>query len=286
LGVPAFKMQSEVLERRIAVLKKLGVQFELGVRPGVQPSLAQLRAAFEAVFFGAATGAVKPLDVPGADLKGVQQGLTFIAQRNIGLPLEAHPLEIKDQRVVVLGGGDVAMDCLRTALRRGAREAICLYRRDEAHLPANPADYQEAREEGAHFEFLASPTALLGDGIGRVARVLCRRNVLGEPAPDGRLRPEPVPGTEFEVPADVVLVALGFLPTLFPTDGDLREIALGPSGQALVDANLMTNLPGVFAGGTLVHGPAAFLDAVQDARQAAAAIDKYLTEIRANRVIR
>jgi glutamate synthase (NADPH) small chain len=282
LGIPAFKMEKEVLERRIALLEKLGVKFELGVQPGVRPTLAQLRAGFDAVFFGAATGAVKPLEVPGADLKGVQQGLTFIAQRNIGLPLGASPIEVKGRRVVVLGGGDVAMDCLRTALRRGARDALCLYRRDEGHLPANPADYQNAREEGARFEFLAGAAALLGDADGRVTSVRCLRNRLGEPDADGRLQPAPIAGTEFEVPAEVVLVALGFLPTPFPTDGDLMEVALTPGGQAQVNANLMTNLPGVFAGGTLVRGATAFLDAVQDARQAASSIHDYLS-VRASR---
>ncbi|MBI5388042.1 MAG: NAD(P)-dependent oxidoreductase [Verrucomicrobia bacterium] len=275
-GIPAFKMEADVLRLRIEMLEKLGVQFRLGAKPGLAPSLKELRASFDAVFFGAAVGQVKTLEVPGADLRGVHQGLAFIMQKNLGAAIEGARIEVKGRRVVVLGGGDVAMDCLRTALRGGARDVLCLYRRDAAHLPANQFEYENAREEGARFDFRASPVALLGDEQGRVAGVRCVRNALASPEPDGRPRPVPEPGTEFVVPADVVLVALGFVSMPFPTDGDLAEVPLTASGLVVVDENLMTPLPGVFAGGTLVRGAGAFLDAVRDARKAARAIDHYL----------
>ncbi len=279
-GIPAFKMEQRVLGRRIGMLEKLGVRFELGVQPGVNPSLAELRSGFDAVFFGSALGTVKPLEIPGADLAGVQQGLTFLVQQNVGAPVEGVPLEVKDRRVVVLGGGDVAMDCLRTALRRGAAEALCLYRRDAASLPANPHEYQNAREEGARFEFQVSATALLGGPEGRVSQVRCVRTTRGAPEADGRPAPVPLPDTAFDVPADVVLAALGFVANPFPTRGDLQTIPLGPTGLVKVDQNLMTEVPGVFAGGTLVRGASAFLDAVQDARKAAVAINNYLLKRR------
>ena len=279
-GIPAFKMERNVLERRIGMLQKLGVRFELGVEPGLKPSLAELRSGFDAVFFGSALGTVKPLEIPGADLAGVQQGLAFLVQQNVGAPVEGPACEVKGKRVVVLGGGDVAMDCLRTALRRGAADVLCLYRRDEASMPANPHEYQNAREEGARFEFRVSATALIAGPTGAVAEVRCVRTAPGEPEADGRPAARPLTGTEFTVPAEVVLAALGFVATPFPAEGDLRAIGLTPSGLVAVDENLMTEIPGVFAGGTLVRGASAFLDAVQDARKAAVAINNYLLKRR------
>ena len=276
-GIPAYKMEKHVLQQRIAALEKLGVQFRLGVKPGLDPTLTELRSNFDAVFFGAAIGQVKPLDIPGHDLQGVHQGLSFIIQKNVSVPVEMPPIDVKNKRVVVLGGGDIAMDCLRTALRCGAREVLGLYRRDEAHLPASPAEYQNAREEGVRFEFLASPVQLIGNAAGQVATVRCVRTRLGGPDANGRPEPIPVPGSEFDVPADIVLAALGFVSAPLVKNGDLDEIETTPAGLIRVSENLMTNLPGVFAGGTLVRGPSAFLDAVRDARHAAVAIDHFVT---------
>lgn len=275
-GIPSFKMEKSLLERRLALLKKLGANFQLGVKPGVDPSLAQLLAAHDAVFFGAAVGQVKPLDVPGSRGRGVHQGLTFIVQKNVGAPIETDPIEVKDRRVVVLGGGDVAMDCLRTALRLGAAGVTCVYRRAEAHLPANPFEYRNAREEGARFEFQQAPVAILRDPNGEVTHVRCVQTRAGAKEPDGRPLPEMIPGSENDLPADVVLVAMGFVTAPFEASGDLSRIALTPDGRIVVDANLMTCVPGVFAGGTLVRGQSAFLDAVRDARAAARAIHQYL----------
>ena len=271
-GIPSFKMEKQVLSRKLATMEKLGVRFQLGVQPGVRPSLRGLRAEFDAVFFGAALGQVKPLLVPGADLPGVHQGLTFIVQQNVNAPLDVPAIDVAGRRVVVLGGGDVAIDCLRTALRRGAKEVLCVYRRDEANLPANRYEYDNAREDGARFEFLASPVAVLGNSEGRVTAVRFTRTRLGVADTDGRPRPVALLGTEFEIPADVVLVAMGFVAAPFAAEGDLKELAVTPDGRLIVDENLMTNIPGVFAGGTLVRGASAFLDAVHDARKAAASI--------------
>jgi glutamate synthase (NADPH) small chain len=275
-GIPSFRMEHGLLQRRLDLLKKLGVAFRLGVKPGLEPTLRELRANYDAVFFGAALGQVKPLDFPGAALRGVHQGLAFIMQSSLHAPIEAAPIEVRGKRVVVLGGGDVAMDCLRTALRCAASEVVCLYRRGVAQLSANWNEFQNAREEGARFEFLAWPVALLGDASGAVTAVRCVRTRLAEPEPDGRPRPVPVPGTEFDVPADVVLAALGFISAPFAAEGDLKEIPVNSHGCVIVDENLMTGLPGVFAGGTLVRGAAAFLDAVTDARKAARSIHQYL----------
>jgi len=275
-GIPSFKMEKALLERRLALLRKLGVSFQLEVRPGLAPTLAQLLAEYDAVFFGAAVGQVKPLEIPGAHGPGVHQGLTFIAQKNVGAPMDTEPIETAGRHVVVLGGGDIAMDCLRTALRLGAASATCLYRREATHLPANPYEYQNAREEGARFEFQWTPVAVLRNDTGMVTHVRCLKTRPGAPEMDGRPAPEPIPGTERDFPADLVLVAMGFVSAPFQPVGDLSRIALSPDGRVLVDERLMTNVPGVFAGGTLVRGQTAFLDAVRDARAAARFIQEYL----------
>ncbi len=280
-GIPRFRMEQGLLERRLALLERLGVRFQLQARPGVAPTLRELRTQFDAVFFGAALGQVRPLEIPGAELRGVHQGLTFIVQRNVQAPIEAPPIEVCARRVVVVGGGDVAMDCLRTALRSGAKDVLCVYRRSQAEMPANPFEYENAREEGARFEFLAAPVAVLGDASGNVTGLRCVRTRLGEPEADGRPRALPLPGSEFVLPADVILVALGFTAAGFQAEGDLDQLALTPQQLIQTDDNSMTNLPGVFAGGALTRGASAFLDAVTDARKAARAIDAHLAPRRA-----
>jgi glutamate synthase (NADPH) small chain len=280
-GIPSFRMEPEVLQRRLSSLGKLGAQFRLGVKPGVEPTLRELRATYDAVFFGAALGRLKPLGLPGAQLPGVIPGLTFLVQQHAPHASETGPLSLAGKRVVVLGGGNMAIDCLRAALRGGAAQVLGVYRRSEGELTANPEDYQSAREEGARFEFLTAPVAILGTQAGAVRGVRCVRTRLVEPEPDGRPAPVPMPGSEFELAADVVIFAFGFEPAPFAAEGDLNQIPLDASGHIAVDDQLMTGLPGVFAGGTLVRGLSALLESVHDARQAARAIDAYLSGKRA-----
>jgi glutamate synthase (NADPH/NADH) small chain len=178
--------------------------------------------------------------------------------------------------VAVLGGGDTAMDCLRTALRSGALEAVCLYRRDLANMPGSRKEYANALEEGARFQFLTNPVALIGDASGRVAAVRCVRMELGAPDASGRRSPRAVPGSEFEIAADLVIGAYGFDPVPFPADSDLAQVVTDKWGGFKIDQNQMTNLPGVFAGGDSVRGPSLVVHAVRDARKAALGIHQYL----------
>jgi glutamate synthase (NADPH/NADH) small chain len=278
-GIPAFKLEKHIVERRIDLLAKRGVGFRLGVRVGWDMSLAELRREHDAVFL--AVGAQKPtrLDVPGGDLAGVVDALPFLIQKNVTSPLVEGPaIDVRDRRVVVMGGGDTAMDCLRTAIRAGAREAVCLYRRDLANMPGSRKEYVNALEEGARFEFLANPLALEPGAHGGVAAVRCTRMELGAPDASGRRKPRPVPGSEFLVPADLVLVAYGFDPVPFPADSELARIPLDQWGGFKVDMNQMTGLPGVFAGGDAVRGPSLVVHAVRDARRAAAGIDRWLRD--------
>jgi len=179
--------------------------------------------------------------------------------------------------VVVLGAGDTAMDCLRTAIRCGAREAVCVYRRDEADMPCGRHEYENGVEEGARFVFQAAPVAVLGNDRRQVAGLRLIRTELGLQDSDG---PRPFlvrPGTEFELPADLIVVALGFDPLPCPRSGDFNDLAVNDWGGIIVDSNQMTSIPGVFAGGDIVRGPSLVLHAVRDARQAAAQIHTYLS---------
>lgn len=276
-GIPAFKLEKRIVGRRIDLLTRKGVEFRLGVRVGRDVSLAGLRDRFDAVFLGIGAQKPKPLDVPGAALAGIVDALPFLIQKNVDSPLMAgKPIEVRGKRVAVLGGGDTAMDCLRTALRSGARQAVCLYRRDLANMPGSRKEYYNALEEGARFQFLTNPVALIDDAHGRVAAVRCVRMELGAPDASGRRSPKPVPGSEFDVPAELVLVAYGFDPVPFPADSDLAALALDRWGGFKVDANQMTSVPGVFAGGDSVRGPSLVVHAVRDARRAALGIHRWL----------
>lgn len=279
-GIPAFKLDKAVVERRINILKQQGVEFKVGVTVGKDVSLSGLLENHQAVFLG--IGALKPkaLDVPGADLRGVIQGLPFLAQKNAPIALDLPPVDVNGKRVVVLGGGDSAMDCLRTAIRCGAAEVVCAYRRDLANMPGSRKEYANALEEGARFLFLTNPLAIEGNGDGNVTGVRCVRMELGEPDASGRRKPRPVAGSEFQIRADLVLVAYGFDPVPFPPGSDLARIAVNDWGATKVDQNQMTSVPGVFAGGDVVRGPSLVVHAVRDGRRAAAGIHRYLTELK------
>jgi glutamate synthase (NADPH) small chain len=267
------------------LLKKRGVEFRLGVRIGRDVSLSELLADFDAIFLGFGALQAKPLDIPGADLKGVFQGLPFLVQKNVPGTLDIPDIDVRGRRVVVLGGGDTAMDCLRTALRSGAAEVTCLYRRDFANMPGSRKEYQSAIEEGANFSFLTNPVALQGNGNGDVTQVRCIRMELGAPDAGGRRKPVPVRGSDFDQVADVVLIAYGFDPVPFPPGSDLAQIKVNDWGAVIVDDHQMTSVPGVFAGGDLVRGPSLVVHAVRDARKAAKAIHAYLASRKPKRPI-
>jgi glutamate synthase (NADPH/NADH) small chain len=274
-GIPAFKLEKSVVERRINLLRERGVIFQLGVTVGHDVSLRDLLARYKAVFLGVGAQKAKALDISGADLKGVFQSLPFLIQKNVAVPFEAPTIAVKGKRVVVLGGGDTAMDCLRTALRCGAREATCLYRRDLANMPGSRKEYVNALEEGAQFMFLTNPIALEGAN-GNVASVRCVKMELGEPDASGRRKPRVVSGSDFSIAADVLLVAYGFDPAPFPPGSDFSKIGINSWGGLIVDENQMTTVPGVFAGGDSTRGPSLVVHAVRDGRKAALGIHRFL----------
>ncbi len=279
-GIPAFKLEKSVVERRVNILRQSGVEFRLGVTIGKDVDLQNLLKNFDAVFLGIGAQKAKELGVPGSDLKGIEQSLPFLTQKNVPTAMELPPIAVEGKRVVVVGGGDTAMDCLRTAVRCGAAEATCVYRRDLANMPGSRKEYANALEEGAKFMFLTNPVALEGNERGEVTSIRCVRMELGEPDASGRRKPRPVKGSEFNIAADLILVAYGFDPVPFPEGSDLARIAVNDWGATKVDANQMTNIPGVFAGGDVVRGPSLVVHAVRDGRKAAEGIHRYLMEKR------
>jgi glutamate synthase (NADPH/NADH) small chain len=277
-GIPAFKLEKSVVDRRVNLLRQRGVDFRLGVTVGKDVSLDELLKQFGAVFMGVGAQKAKPLDIPGAELKGVYQSLPFLIQKNVSLPMDLPFIDVAGKRVAVLGGGDTAMDCLRSAVRCGSKEATCLYRRDLANMPGSRKEYANALEEGAQFQFLTNPIALEGDANGNVSGVRCVKMELGEPDASGRRKPRPVRGSEFSLPAEIVLVAYGFDPVPFPAGSDLARIAVNEWGGIVVNENQMTSVPGVFAGGDSTRGPSLVVHAVRDGRKAAQGMHRFLSK--------
>jgi glutamate synthase (NADPH) small chain len=278
-GVPAFKLDHSLVQRRIDLLKKLGVIFRLGIGSWKTLVLSQLRAEFDAVFLCFDWRAARPLQIPGAQLKGVVQAVPFLLQKKTPISLELPPIDVAGKRVTVLGGGDTAIDCLRAAIRYGASEALCVYRREELEMPCGAQEFRSAIEEGARFMFRTAPVAVQGNADGQV---LSLRAIRTEPGPidvKGRQSFRIRSATEFTIETDWVIAALGFDAVNSPAER-LAGVDWNAVGCLTVDGRQMTSMPGVFAGGDLVRGPTPLLETVRDARSAARHIDAFLSETR------
>lgn len=265
LGVPRFRLPQEAIRQDVDVITALGVKIKTGVRVGADVSLAALRRENDAVFVAA--GALRPHDlpVPGARLRGVVQALRYLEEANLGWQPQT------GRNVAVIGGGYTAMDAARTALRLGAERVSVLYRRTRRETEVHEEELRAALSEGVHIEYLVSPVEFIADESGRVAAVLCVRNRLGEPDASGRPRPLPIPGSEFRMPADMVILALGQEPDAAALDEAWQELLRDVDPQTH-----MTRVPGLFAGGDFVSGPTTIIEAVRSGQAAAAAIDAYL----------
>jgi len=258
-------------------LHERGVEFRMGVVCGRDVTLGELRRDYDAVFFALGRTEAVPLQIPGALLRGVCQAYPFILYHTSAAGLHALPVQVEGRRVVVLGGGDTAMDALRIALRAGASDALCIYRRDRDHMPANPREFANAQEEGARFLFQSQAVAILGNANGEVTQVSCVRTTLGVPDASVRRDVRPLPESKFDVPAEVVLVAYGFSPPRLPDCKEMAELAVGEHGCLQVDDDHMTNMPGVFAAGSIAHWPISMVEVMRDALNAGNGIDRYLT---------
>ena len=274
-GIPNFKLDKSIVERRVKRLEDGGVTFVLDTNIGTDISFDRLREEHDAVMI--ATGVYKPRDlsVPGSGADGVSPALDFLIdsnRRGLGDAVGEEPARGRD--VVVVGGGDTAMDCVRTAVRQGAKSVTCLYRRDHANMPGSRRETANAQEEGVVFEWLASPVAIHDEG-GRASAIRSDRMRLGAPGPDGRQAPEPVEGGQFDRPADLVIKALGFTPEPM---GDLSsELTVTRWGTLRVNpVTFETNLEGVYAAGDIVRGASLVVWAVREGRDASLAMHRYL----------
>ena len=267
-GIPAFRLPNQVVDAEIERLRALGVHFELGVRIGQARTLDDLRATFDAVFVAVGVGDPVMAGIPGEELAGVITATDYLERANRAGAHEG----LQGGSIVVLGGGNVAMDAARSALRLGAEKVTVVYRRGRAELPACSSELHDAEAEGARFVFLASPTAILGDADGRVRAVRCARMALGTPDDSGRARPVPT-GEELEVEADQVVVALGSRAEPWLAAAGL---AVDASAQPIADGRGATSIRGVYAGGDIVRGAATVVEAIGDGVRAAQSMDRDL----------
>ncbi|MFT8612544.1 MAG: NAD(P)-dependent oxidoreductase [Gluconobacter oxydans] len=282
-GIPSFKLEKHVVARRHALLEAQGIVFHLSTPVGSgagETSLEELRARHDAVFLATGVYRSRDVKVPGAGLEGVVDAIDFLTASNRrGYdedPGEDAALHAKGRRVVVIGGGDTAMDCVRTSIRQGAERVTCVYRRDRANMPGSRQEVYNAEEEGAHFEWLGSPEAFLGDGSVSGVRVLRMR--LGAPDASGRRSIEGT-GQHDVIEGDLVIKALGFDPEDLPGQFNAPELAVTRWGTLTVPpGGFATSLPGVFAGGDIVRGASLVVWAIKDGRDAADAIHHHLTE--------
>jgi glutamate synthase (NADPH/NADH) small chain len=280
-GIPGFKLEKSIVNRRTQWLIDGGVTFELNTDIGGKTSFAELRNKHNAVLV--ATGVYKPRELtgPGSGLKSILPALDYLITSNRKGLGDAVPdfdsglLNAAGKKVVVVGGGDTAMDCVRTAVRQGAKSVTCLYRRDKDNMPGSLREVSNAEDEGVKFEWLAAPEAFLGDKA--VTGVRAIRMHLGLPDASGRASVDPIAGSSFTLEADMVIKALGFDPEDVQTAFGQKELAVTRWGTLKIDPRtFMTALPGVFAAGDIVRGASLVVWAIRDGRDAAAAIDNYV----------
>jgi glutamate synthase (NADPH/NADH) small chain len=277
-GIPEFRLPKKIVDQEVGRLQRAGVKIECNVVIGRTFTLGELRERFDAVFIANGAGLPVFMNVPGENLKGVYSANEYLTRVNLMAAYEfpqADTPVLIGSRVAVIGGGNVAMDSARTAKRLGAGESAIVYRRTRNEMPARSEEVHHAEQEGIRFEMLAAPVEVLGNPQRWVTGLRCIRMQLGEPDASGRRSPTPIPGSEFVLDCDIVVVAVGTRanPLLTATCPDL---VLSRRGNIAVDANGMTNLPGVFAGGDIVRGAATVILAMGDGKRAARAIDVYL----------
>jgi glutamate synthase (NADPH/NADH) small chain len=279
-GIPNFKLPKDVVHDVIQDLEDAGVEFKLNTRIGEKRTVDDLfEEGFDSIFLGVGTGIDAKMDVPGIDLPGIYQATPFLIRANVDPEFLPPGMQGKPEigrRVAVIGGGDTASDCLRSALRLGAEEVTCLYRRTEAEMPGGKKDRELAREEGAEFRFLTQPVKFIAGADGRVNAVECLQCELGEPDDSGRRRPIPIEGSNFTVEADTVVLALGYWPD--PLVGESTpELETHNWGLIKIDPETgETSREGVFAGGDAVTGPDLVVTAMLAGRKAAESINEFL----------
>jgi len=278
-GIPDFRLPNEVIDAEMGNLEKLGVHFECNTLVGRLFTIEQMidELGFHAVFIGTGAGYPNMLGVPGDSLNGVLSANELLTRCNL---MHAREFPNYDtpmppaRHVAVVGAGNTAMDAMRVCLRLGAEEVSCIYRRSRAEAPARAEEVHHAEQEGIRFKWLTNPVAVLDDGEGGVSGIRCVRMELGEPDDSGRRRPVPVAGSEHDIEVDLVVVAIGT--NANPIIGQTSKLALNKWGYIETDEDLVTSMPGIFAGGDIVTGAATVIEAMGAGRKAARSMRRYL----------
>jgi glutamate synthase (NADPH) small chain len=278
-GIPDFRLPNSVIDAEIDNLRKLGVKFECNTLVGRLFTIEQMldEMGYHAVFIGTGAGYPSMMGIPGESLNGVLSANELLTRCNLmrarDFPRFDTPIPL-GKRVAVIGSGNTAMDALRVSLRLGADKVHCIYRRSRAESPARAEELHHAEQEGIEFHWLTNPLEILGDAKGNVRGMRCIKMALGEPDASGRPRPVPVPGSEFEFAADVVVYAIGT--NANPIIGQTSKVGLNKRGYIAADDSLATSMQGVFAGGDIVTGAATVIEAMGAGRKAARSMKAYL----------
>ena len=282
-GIPGFKLEKSIVERRTEWLKQSGVTFKLNVNIGEDIAFETLRNTHDALLIATGVYQARDLKVPGVGLNNVLPALTYLTASNrksFGDDVEDFDngtLDAAGKNVVVIGGGDTAMDCVRTAIRQGAKSVKCLYRRDEANMPGSARETANAKEEGVEFVWLSNPEAFVGNDAQNVTGVKAVSMRLGPPDASGRRQPKAIEGSSQTYEADLVILALGFEPENLPKLWDQDALTVTNWGTLRVDhTTSMTALDGVFAVGDIVRGASLVVWAVKDGHDAADHIEAYI----------
>jgi glutamate synthase (NADPH) small chain len=282
-GIPGFKLEKPVVMQRIEQLEKAGVTFVLNCTVGVDLSFDAIRGQHDAILIATGVYKARDIEAPGVGQTGIVKALDYLTASNrksFGddvADFDNGMLDAKGKRVVVIGGGDTAMDCVRTAIRQGALSVKCLYRRDKANMPGSQREVQNAEEEGVDFVWLTAPKGFVGDGS--VNGVIVQKMRLGAPDASGRQSPELIEGADYTEPADLVVQALGFEPEDLPGLWGVPELSVTRWGTIKADFRThATNLPGVYAAGDIVRGASLVVWAIRDGREAADAMLAYLAQ--------
>ena len=280
-GIPNFKLEKFVVERRTRLLEESGIKFVQNFEVGKDKTLYELKEKHDAILISTGVYKAREINIPGNNLQNIFPAMEFLTASNrkgLGDKVKLFDdgtLNAEGKNVVVIGGGDTAMDCVRTSVRQKAKSVKCLYRRDRENMPGSAREVGNAIEEGVDFVWLTSPKSFRGSN--KVETVEVNKMKLGEPDSSGRRRPEVDLGSEYEIPADLVIKSLGFDPENLPKLFNAEELVVSQWGTIKIDLKSMqTNLDGVFAAGDIVRGASLVVWAIRDGRDAATQIEKYL----------
>ena len=280
-GIPNFKLEKFVVERRTKLLRDTGIKFVQNFEVGKDKTLYELREKHDAILIATGVYKAREIDIPGHNLQNIFPAMDFLTASNrkgLGDKVKLFDdgtLNAEGKNVVVIGGGDTAMDCVRTSVRQKAKSVKCLYRRDRENMPGSAREVGNAIEEGVEFVWLTNPKSFVGSN--KVEAVEVNKMKLGIPDSSGRRRPEIDKGSEYNIPADLVIKSLGFDPENLPKLFDAKELVVSKWGTLKIDLRSMqTNLDGIFAAGDIVRGASLVVWAIRDGRDAAAQIEKYL----------